>query len=138
MLKSAVAPAASRCRVERRMDQRIAVSCNALLRLSATLTFRCLVRNLSRDAAQIVCNARYALLVPPSTAGCHRALEVSIALPSAAGVCAFTAACVVKYCVPDAGDRMALGIKFVDLERAERTKLESAIAAYETGVDRHH
>ncbi|HMM76735.1 MAG TPA: PilZ domain-containing protein [Gammaproteobacteria bacterium] len=117
---------------ERRAYPRIGASCNALLRLSDTLTFRCLVRNLSREAAQVVCDARYALLVQPAgTMGRrarHRGLEISIALPLAGSVSAFTAACVAKYCAPFEGDHMVLGLKFVDLDRASRAQLGEFLA----------
>ncbi len=123
---------------ERRAYARIAVHCNALVRLSDTLTFRCLVRNLSREAAQVVCDARYALLVQPSAAGSRfalrRGLEISIALPLAGSVCAFTAACVAKYCVPLEGDHMLLGLKFVDLERAARVLLGEFLASHDAGA----
>lgn len=128
-------------RTERRACSRAAVSCNALVRLSDTLTFRCLVRNLSREAAQIVCDARYALLVQPAadTVGRftrHRRLEMSIALPIAGNVSAFTAACVAKYCVPFEGDHMLLGLKFMDLDRASRALLVDFIAGHHAGSSR--
>jgi len=118
---------------ERRAFPRIELSCNGLVRLSDTLTFRCLVRNLSREATQVVCDARYALLVMPAAGAGgrfaqHRRLEVSIALPMAGSVSAFTAACVAKYCVPFEGDQMRLGLKFVDLDRAARGLLGEFIA----------
>lgn len=119
-------------RIERRAFPRVAVACNGLVRLSDTLTFRCVVRNLSCEAAQIVCDARYALLVQPAGAAGrftrHRRLEMSIALPVAGNVSAFTAACVAKYCVPVEGDQMLLGLKFVDLDRASRGLLGDFIA----------
>ncbi|MGE3771618.1 MAG: PilZ domain-containing protein [Gammaproteobacteria bacterium] len=130
MLKPVIA--ADTQSAEHRAYPRLTVSCNALVRLSDTLTFRCLVRNLSREAAQIVCDARYALLVQPAgTTGRHarhRRLEISIALPLAGSVSAFTAACVAKYCVPFEGDHMLLGLKFVDLDRASRAQLGEFLA----------
>lgn len=117
---------------ERRAFPRIELSCNGLVRLSDTLTFRCLVRNLSREAAQVVCDARYALLVQPARAAGrftrHLRLEVSIALPMPGSVAAFTSACVAKYCVPCEGDQMRLGLKFVDLDRASQGLLGDFLA----------
>lgn len=125
-------------RTERRDCPRISVSYNALVRWSDTLTFRCFVRNLSRDAAQIVCDVRYALLVQPIIAQRHharrRGLEVSIALPLAGGVSAFTTMCVAKYCAPFEGDHMVLGLKFVDLDRASRERLGDFIAGHQAGA----
>ena len=69
---------------ERRDGPRFSVSSNALIRLSPTLTFRVQVRNLSLSAAQIVCEPRYALLVPlepEAIPGKKPLIEISIALP---------------------------------------------------------
>jgi len=132
MIEPAIAAESSS--TERRAHARIAVHCNALVRLSDTLTFRCLVRNLSCEAAQIVCDARYALLVQPSTTlsrlAVRRSLDISIAPPLAGSMRALTAACVAKYCVPVEGDHMLLGLKFVDLDRAARSLLGEFIAGY--------
>jgi cobalamin biosynthesis Mg chelatase CobN len=67
--------------MERRAQRRLEAACNALIRLSDTLTFRCLLRNISLEAAQIVCDARYALLVQSGPGSRSRNMEISIALP---------------------------------------------------------
>lgn len=119
--------------VERRGSSRFKVGCNALVRLSETLTFRCLLRNISMDAAQVVCDARYALLVqsagaPGQPASRQRSLEVSIALPASGTVRGFTAHCRPKYCEPLEGDHMILGLQFVDLDRTSSQLLGDFIA----------
>ena len=122
---------------ERRALRRYTVSCNALIRLSDTLTFRCLLRNVSREAAQVVCDARYALLVQPAGAAGrlagHRRLEISIALPVAGTVRGFTAFCVAKYRAALEGDHMILGLKFVDLDRASSDLIRDYIASLAGG-----
>lgn len=127
-------------RLERRASARIETSHNGLVRLSDTLTFRCHVRNLSFDAAQIECDARYALLVQPAGAAGRlarlRRVEMSIALPIVGNVCAFTAACTALYCVPAEGDRMLLGMRFVGLDRTARGVLRDFIAGHQAGVPR--
>ena len=132
MPNMSIEPAIVRTNTDRRALPRVAVACNALVRLSDTLTFRSEVRNLSREAAQIACDARYALLVQPAGAAGrftrHRRLELSIALPMTGSVSGFTAYCVAKYCVLFEGDRMLLGLKFVDLDRASRSLLGDFIA----------
>jgi len=128
-----VDPGAALPNAERRALPRIEVSCNALIRLSDTLTFRCLLRNVSREAAQVVCDARYALLVQPAGAAGQltrrRRLETSIALPVAGTVRGFTTFCVAKYCVAVEGDHMILGLKFVDLDRASSALLGHFLAS---------
>lgn len=137
MSKAFVEPVASAAIAERRAYPRVEVACNALVRLSDTLTFRCMLRNVSLEAAQIVCDARYALLVQPAGAPGRltrqRRLEVSIALPVAGTVRGFTAFCVAKYCVPFEGDHMLLGLKFVDLDRASAGLLGDFIASLAGG-----
>lgn len=137
MSNASIEPVAAIVAVERRALPRVAVACNALVRLSDTLTFRCMLRNVSLEAAQIVCDARYALLVQPAGAAARltrqRRLEVSIALPVAGTVRGFTAFCVAKYCVPFEGDHMLLGLKFVDLERASASLLGDFIASLAGG-----
>ena len=45
--------------------KRIPIESNALVRLAEYLTFRARLRNISADAAQIICDSRYALLIHP-------------------------------------------------------------------------
>lgn len=116
---------------ERRARYRLAASCNALVRLSDTLTFRCTLRNISAVAAQVVCDARYALLVESGADHPQqqsRPLEISIALPIDGTVRGFTAFCVARYCAPFEGHRMVLGLQFVDIDRPARGVLEDFIA----------
>lgn len=120
--------------VERRAQRRLEAACNALIRLSDTLTFRCLLRNISLDAAQIVCNARYALLVQSGTdqgAGSRpRNMEISIALPVDGTVRGFTAFCMARYCEPFEGDHMVLGLQFIDLDLPARGLLRDFLALH--------
>ena len=125
---------------ERRRRMRHDVVCNALVRLTTALTFRCLLRNLSLDAAQIVCDARYALLVQPANtfAGAIRQhkLEISIALPANGTVRGLTTFCRPKYCERLQGDHMVLGLQFVDMEAGSRQLLDDFIAELEQ--NRHY
>jgi len=118
--------------VERRAQRRLEAACNALVRLSDTLTFRCLLRNISMDAAQIVCDARYALLVQSGAAGDGvarpRNMEISIALPLDGTVRGFTAFCAARYCEPFVGDHMILGVQFIDLDLPARGLLRDFLA----------
>ncbi len=120
--------------VERRAQRRLEATCNALIRLSDTLTFRCLLRNISLDAAQIVCNARYALLVQSGTAHATgprpRNMEISIALPVDGTVRGFTAFCTARYCEPFEGDHMVLGLQFIDLDLPGRGLLRDFLALH--------
>lgn len=118
--------------VERRSQRRLEAACNALIRLSDTLTFRCLLRNISLDAAQIVCDARYALLVQSGTGPGPRArnMEISIALPVDGTVRGFTAFCVARYCEPLEGDHMVLGLQFLDLDLPARGLLRDFLALH--------
>ena len=120
--------------IERRAQRRLEAACNALIRLSDTLTFRCLLRNISLDAAQIVCDARYALLVQSGTdhgIGLRpRHMEISIALPVDGTVRGFTAFCSARYCEPFEGDHMVLGLQFSDLDLPARGLLRDVLALY--------
>lgn len=115
--------------VERRRRPRIDTSCNALVRLSRTLTFRCRVLNLTLDSAQIQCDPRYALLIHPGAGqvepAAARAFEISIALPFAGATRGFATACRARYCsptlLPDAG--MVVGLEFESPEPASRQLL---------------
>jgi hypothetical protein len=116
---------------ERRARHRIPAECNALVRLSDALTFRCTLRNVSAEAAQVVCDARYALLLR-SAEGLPQPgpqpLEISIALPLNGTVRGFTAFCVARYRAPLGDDRMLLGLQFRDLERSARALLDDFLA----------
>jgi len=120
--------------IERRARRRLDAACNALIRLSDTLTFRCLLRNISLDAAQIVCDARYALLVQSGAAhaagGRPRHVEISIALPIEGTVRGFTAFCMARYCEPFEGDHMVLGLQFIDLDLPARGLLRDFLVLH--------
>ncbi len=116
---------------DRRRHPRIDIACNALIRLSAALTFRCQVRNLSSEAAQVLCEPRYALLVHPRSGPvnpeCSRALELSIALPIDGTVWGYTTRCRTKYCESTLGGSaaagMVMGLEFIDIEQGTRQLL---------------
>ncbi len=123
---------------ERRRSLRQETTCNALIRLSAALTFRCQIRNLSLEAAQVRCEPRYALLVHPRTGPVNplasRPLELSIAFPLAGTVRGFSARCRTRYCVPlpaeigaEAG--MVLGLEFIDLEQGPQQLLANFLGS---------
>jgi hypothetical protein len=116
--------------VERRARHRLEAACNALIRLSDTLTFRCMLRNISLDAAQIVCDARYALLVQSGPGSRSRNMEISIALPVDGTVRSFTAFCSARYCEPFEGDHMVLGLQFVDIDLPARGLLRDFLALH--------
>lgn len=109
---------------ERRREPRAGTRRNALIRLSATLTFRCQVRNLSFAGGQVLCDPRYALLVRPG-----QLVDLSIAVPFAGGVRSLTACCRARYGVsmdgaaPDAASGMLMGLVFADVEPASRQLL---------------
>ena len=117
---------------DRRRHPRIDIACNALVRLSAALTFRCQVRNLSIEAAQVLCDPCYALLVHPRSGPvnpeCSRALELSIALPIDGTVWGYTTSCRTKYCESTLGGSaaaagMVMGLEFIDIEQGTRQLL---------------
>ncbi len=116
--------------VERRARHRLEAACNALIRLSDTLTFRCMLRNISLDAAQIVCDARYALLVRSGPGSRSRNMEISIALPVDGTVRSFTAFCSARYCEPLEGDHMVLGLQFIDIDLPARGLLRDFLALH--------
>lgn len=124
-------PAAEPVSNERRRQRRVETACNALIRLSAALTFRCVVRNLSMNAAQVQCEPRYALLVNR-----QRPFELSIAFPVDGAVRGFTARCRAKYCEPRqegsavSSMAMVLGLEFLDLEPATRQLLAGYLGAF--------
>ena len=117
---------------ERRRWPRLEMSCNGLVRLSDTLTFRCHLRNLSMSAAQIVCDARYALLVHPrggpvGTTGA-RDFDLSLAFSINGTVRGFTARGRAVYCEAlENSPQMLLGLEFVDLEVGARQLLANYI-----------
>lgn len=117
--------------VDRRAMHRLPAACNALVRLSDTLTFRCMLRNISTAAAQVVCDARYALLIQAPDDGrqsANRSLEISIALSVDGRVRGFTAFCAARYCVPFEEHRMMLGLQFVEIDRLARGLLDDYLA----------
>lgn len=118
---------------ERRWVLRTPAECNALLRLSENLTFRCTLRNISQDAVQVVCDTRYALLIHPRGAeakpDANRLVDISIALPDEGEVRGLKARCRVKYCVPLHSDTMALGLQFVGLDAASVHLLDDYIGS---------
>jgi len=113
---------------DRRHHRRVDTTCNALIRLSATLTFRCLVRNVSMHAAQVLCEPRYALLVHR-----NRPLDLSIAFPFDGAVRGFTARCRAMYCEslsearPDVAPGMVMGLEFAELDQGPRQLLAGFI-----------
>jgi hypothetical protein len=119
---------ASENHADRRRSPRHAALCNALIRLSSSLTFRCQVRNLSLDAAQIVCDPRYALLIHPRSGPVHpgqaRSVELSVAVPLDGTVRGLRMRCRARYCEPVAdGLMMIMGLQFVDLDTQSRLLL---------------
>jgi len=105
---------------DRRDLERVPLTCNALVRLAEYLTFRAQLRNISTDAAQVVCDPRYALLIHPGGVDAvpdeNRLIDISIALPEDNRVGDFKACCRVKYCVDSDDGRMALGLQFVNMD----------------------
>jgi hypothetical protein len=109
---------------ERRREPRVATTRNALIRLTATLTFRCQVRNLSLSGGQVLCDPRYALLVRQG-----HLVDLSIAVPFAGGVRSMTASCRASYRLavdggtPDSASGMLMGLEFATVESASRQML---------------
>ena len=124
---------------DRRRHPRTDIACNALIRLSAALTFRCQVQNLSIEAAQVLCDPRYALLVHPRSGPvnpeCSRALELSIAFPIDGTVRGFTTRCRTKYCESTLGGiaataaGMVMGLEFIDIEQGTRQLLANFLGS---------
>jgi PilZ domain len=117
---------------ERRRQPRLVAECNALIRLSTALTFRCQVRNISMDAVQVSCDARYALLVHPRGGQLdpqdQRLLELSVAVPLGGSVRGFTTRCRTRYCERAADmSSMMLGLEFFDLDSSAAQLLASFI-----------
>ncbi len=131
-------PLANSLAQERRRSPRQETTCSALIRLSAALTFRCELRNLSLEAAQVLCEPCYALLIHPRTGPVNplasRPLELSIAFPLAGTVRGFSTRCRVKYCEPLSSGtiteaRMVLGLEFIDIEQGPRQLLANFLGA---------
>ncbi len=105
---------------ERRRITRLPAECNALIRLSASLTFRCQVRNISTESVQVCCETRYALLIHPRSEpldpNAIRLLDLSIALPINGTVQGFSTRCRALYCEPYDSSLMLLGLKFIKLD----------------------
>jgi hypothetical protein len=105
---------------DRRDLKRVPLACNALVRLAEYLTFRAQLRNISTDAAQVICDPRYALLIHPGGADTvpdeNRLIDISIALPEDDRAGDFKACCRVKYCVDADDGRMILGLQFVTMD----------------------
>jgi hypothetical protein len=118
---------------ERRSLARIPVECNALLRLAEYLTFRARLMNISLDAAQVLCDARYALLIHPGGSDAppdpQRLIDVSIAMPGATEVLDFKARCRVKYCAPHDEQHMVLGLQFVAMDIHSIQRLDRFVEA---------
>lgn len=120
-------------RVERRRRPRIETACNALVRLSRTLTFRCRVLNLTLESCQILCDPRYALLIHPDAGqverAAARAFEISIALPFVGATRGFTTGCRARYCTTalpshaGEGEGMVVGLEFETAEPVSRQLL---------------
>jgi hypothetical protein len=106
-------------------------ACNALVRLSRTLTFRCRVLNLTLVSAQILCDPRFALLIHPAAGqverAAARAFEISIALPFADSLRGFTTGCRARYCAParpqETAEGMVVGLEFDAREPASLQRL---------------
>ncbi len=119
--------------VERRDLQRIPIECNALLRLAEYLMFRARLRNISADAVQVLCDARYALLIHPggvdSSPDESRLIDISVALPEYQGADHFKASCRVKYCVEHDAECMVLGLQFVNMDVSSVQHLDRFMAS---------
>ena len=116
---------------ERRDLNRIPIECNALVRLAEYLTFRARLRNISADAAQVICDPRYALLIHPggtdSAPDKNRLIDIAVALPEFENVGEFKAQCRIIYCVNFDEERMALGLQFVTMDSHSIQHLERFI-----------
>ncbi|MEM7465358.1 MAG: PilZ domain-containing protein [Pseudomonadota bacterium] len=119
---------------DRREKSRVSLRCRALVRLQNGVTFPAEVRDISANAAQIVCDARFALLVSPSGEedDLHRSapLDLAIALPGDK-VHEFRTRCRVKYCAPNREQRnhMILGLRFLGVDFGLLKKLEPILEA---------
>ena len=126
---------------ERRLKTRVAINCRALIRLHNAVTFPAQLRDISVSAAQIVCDARYALLIDPSGNGASLReslpLELAVALPGDEHN-EFKTRCRVKYCTeaPHSNSRrqMLLGVKFLGIDFGLMQKLEPILEAYDPAV----
>ncbi len=138
-LANVAARAAPPLVVERRRAERFVTRCNALIRLRSTLTFPCRVLNLTMDAAQVSCDARYALLVHPRDLSGHvRALDLSIALAVDGNVRGLTGRGVVLYRTDlavacDTDSEMRLGIRFINLDPGARQLLATYLSSLLSG-----
>jgi len=120
---------------ERRGQTRMALSCTALIRINASITFPAQLRDLSSGSAQISCDSRYALMIDPSGTGKMLAelkpLELALALPFSGQTDDFKTRCRVKYCSPTADgterNKMVLGLKFLSNDFAMLQKLDRII-----------
>ena len=116
---------------DRRSTARVVLNCRALIRLHNGITFSAQLRDISLTAAQILCDARYALLIDPSGTGDSLReslpLEFAVALPGEEAN-EFKTRCRVKYCsvVPQNQTRrqMLLGLKFLGIDFGLMQKLE--------------
>lgn len=120
---------------ERRGQIRMALNCSALIRINSSMTFPAQLRDLSLGSAQVVCDARYALMIDPSGTGKmlneSKPVELAVALPANGHADDFKTRCRVKYCSPtkDDTDRntMVLGLKFLSNDFAMLQKLDHII-----------
>jgi hypothetical protein len=126
---------------DRRGFPRVELQRNALLRLSADLTFRGILRNISHEAVQVLCELRYALLIHPAGAGAapeaERLVDVSVALPDEDGLGDFKARCRLVYCVRYDDQYMALGLKFVETDNQSVQRLDRFLQTNNSSDSEH-
>ena len=123
---------------ERRLQPRVGINCSALIRLNPAITFPATLKDLSHGAAQVVCDARYALMIDPSGNGKSleesKPVELAVALPSHDLAADFKTRCRVKYCSPVPGSRqreqMILGLKFLSTDFVMLQKLDRLLEFY--------
>lgn len=140
--------------LERRGSIRIDLDCAALIRLDSTLTFPARLRDISLESAQVICDAKYALMVDPSGNGEalneRRPLELAFGLTSCEKYGSvgnstspeeqqvFRTRCRVKYCSRVAQsattdqltqakmipEKMVMGLKFLSVDFSMLQKLD--------------
>jgi hypothetical protein len=117
---------------ERRRSLRFESSAIGLIRLTANLTFRCQLRNISMLSAQVMCDPRYALLIHPQggavNATTAREFDLSVAFPIDGSVRSFAARARAVYCTEMVNSpQMLLGLEFVTLDVGARQLLANYI-----------
>jgi hypothetical protein len=123
---------------ERRLQPRVGIDCSALIRLNPAITFPAKLTDLSHSAAQVVCDARYALMIDPSGSGKSleesKPLELAVALPFDDFAEDFKTRCRVKYCSTIPGsqqrEKMVLGLKFLSTDFVMLQKLDRILELY--------